>query len=221
VWDDSLLSDGQLALQSLKLGTASRLTLGLGRIRADAVRISSQTDKIAGLGPGDGFQRAFMTWPSNCIGIRSEDSMADTVGLLNDLISSCLDSAEGFGKAAKDVHSDALRGLFTKCARRREEFADELASEVTRLGGQPAQRGHGGGVLHRGWVDIEQRIRPKDDPGFLADCEHGEAGTMMHYLHALDSELPSNLKNILERQRAAIEQTMERLRSLEIALQAG
>lgn len=147
--------------------------------------------------------------------------MADTIGVLNDLISTCLDSAEGFAKAAKDVHGQELRGLFAECASRRQEFAAELASEVTRLGGHPAQKGHGGGVLHRGWAELEQQIGRKDDPEFLAQCEHGEAGTMMHYLHALDSDLPSNLKTIIERQREAIDQTMERLRSLETSLQAG
>jgi hypothetical protein len=83
------------------------------------------------------------------------DKTADRV---NDLISTCMDSNEGFLKAAKGVHDDELRATLTRIANRRSEMADELRS-AQQPGARTAELGHGGGVLRRGWVDLEQRIR--------------------------------------------------------------
>jgi uncharacterized protein (TIGR02284 family) len=46
--------------------------------------------------------------------------------ILNDLIATCRDSAEGFGKAAKGAHSDQLRQQLTEIERSRADFAVEL-----------------------------------------------------------------------------------------------
>jgi len=72
--------------------------------------------------------------------------MADIIDTLNDLISSCRDSWEGFGKAAKGVHSDRLRDRFMDIAGQRSDFADELAGQVRELGGEPAESGHLSGI---------------------------------------------------------------------------
>ena len=68
--------------------------------------------------------------------------MADIIDTLNDLISSCRDSEEGFGKAAKGCHSDDLRSRFIGIARQRADFADDLTTHVRELGGEPAESGH-------------------------------------------------------------------------------
>ncbi|MBI3280937.1 MAG: PA2169 family four-helix-bundle protein [Acidobacteria bacterium] len=73
------------------------------------------------------------------------------IEVLNDLISTCRDGEEGFGKAAKSAHGDDLRRQLTDFARLHRDFLEELRQEVRRLGGEPAERGHGGGILHPGW----------------------------------------------------------------------
>ena len=83
------------------------------------------------------------------------------IDILNDLIASCRDSEEGFGKAAKGVHNDNLRNRFTGIARQRSDFADELARHVRDLGGEPAASGHLSGIQQRGWRELETSIRPK------------------------------------------------------------
>ncbi|HET8550735.1 MAG TPA: PA2169 family four-helix-bundle protein [Bryobacteraceae bacterium] len=141
---------------------------------------------------------------------------------VNDLISTCMDSNEGFLKAAKGIHDDELRETLTRIANRRAEMADELRRSAEGLGGQPAQRGHGGGVLRGGWVDLEQRIRPKDDATFVAECRRGENGTLTHYRDALDSGvLPEDARGIAARHLAEIEQTLEELRLIEERAKTG
>lgn len=133
--------------------------------------------------------------------------------ILNDLVSACNNSWEGFGKAAKGVHNDDLRNWFTDISAQRLHFSNILADEITRLGGQPAQAGSAGGILHAGWVDLEARIRPKDDASFRENCADGEESTIKHYEKALETGMPAELRTIIERQLHAIRSTVDQLRS--------
>ncbi|MFL6463661.1 MAG: DUF2383 domain-containing protein, partial [Bryobacteraceae bacterium] len=45
---------------------------------------------------------------------------------LNDLIATCHDAEEGYAKAAKAVHDNALSAQLTGISGRRSQFADEL-----------------------------------------------------------------------------------------------
>ena len=141
--------------------------------------------------------------------------MSDTIRTLNDLIASCRDSEEGFGKAAKGVHDDRLRMHFVAIARQRSDFADELTRCVSNEGGHPADSGHQSGIQHSGWRELEESIRPKDDPTFLAECQRGEQNTLRHYDHAQTQDLPAPIREVVERQRLAIQETLLNLSSLE------
>ena len=147
--------------------------------------------------------------------------MADITDTLNDLIATCRDSEEGFGMAAKGVHSDNLRNRFTGIAGERSRFADELAEQVKKLGGTPAESAHLSGRQHRGWRELETSIRPKDDTTFLAECETGEENTLRHYEHALTLDLPIALRPIIERQRLSVQEALLELRGLEQVRKAG
>lgn len=138
----------------------------------------------------------------------------ETIDTLNDLISTCRDAEEGYSKAAKGVHRREVRDRFLTCARRRSEFADELKEHVVRLGGTPAEAGHGGGVLHRGWVDLEQRIRPKTEAEFIMNCLNGEAETINHYRQAMSRPIPEDLRDMIERHFLEVERTMRELENL-------
>ena len=147
--------------------------------------------------------------------------MDDIRRILNDLIASCRDSEEGFGKAAKGVHSDNLRNRFTGIARQRSDFADELAGHVRRLGGDPPDSGHQSGIQQRGWRELEVSIRPKNDASFIAECQTGEENTLRHYEQALTHNLAPDLRPIIERHRLAVQEALLELRSLEQVRRAG
>jgi uncharacterized protein (TIGR02284 family) len=147
--------------------------------------------------------------------------MADIIHTLNDLISSCRDSEEGFGKAAKGCHSDNLRNRFIGIARQRADFADELAGQVRELGGEPAESGHLSGIQHEGWRQLEESIRPKDDMSFIVECVRGEENTLRHYEQALTRDLPPAARSMIERQRLAVQEALMDLRSIELIRRAG
>jgi uncharacterized protein (TIGR02284 family) len=132
---------------------------------------------------------------------------------LNDLIATCHDAEEGYAKAAKGVHDNALSDQLTKISGRRGQFADELGKIVSSLGGQLATDAHYGGILHSGWVDLETRVRPKNERDILQDCQRGDEGTLKHYGHALDQQLPENARAVVERQRSAIQNELDTLQN--------
>jgi uncharacterized protein (TIGR02284 family) len=147
--------------------------------------------------------------------------MADIVKTLNDLIATCRDSEEGFGKAAKGCHSDALRNRLITVARERADFAGELAGLVRGLDAEPAASAHESGVQHEGWRQLEERIRPKDDASFIADCLAGEENTLRHYETALTRDLPVAVRPVVERQRLAVQSTLMGLRGMEMLRKAS
>lgn len=131
--------------------------------------------------------------------------------ILNDLIATCRDSAEGFGKAAKGAHSDQLREQLTEISRSRAEFADQLTQLTKSLGFDPGTAGHVGEILHRGWVDLETRIRPETDGHLIEDCRRGEEGTLKHFDSALAREEFPGALGIVSQLRDRIREDLTKL----------
>ncbi len=140
---------------------------------------------------------------------------------LNDLISTLLDSVEALNKAAKGAHHDDTRRTFDAISLKHQNFAREVAEAVSNLGGRPAEMGHGGGPLSAGWVDVEARIRPKTDPEFLSDIQRGEDNLRRHYEHALEPDLPGEVRLIVEGQYRSVLDTIDQLRRMERVNRAG
>ena len=132
---------------------------------------------------------------------------------LHDLIATCNDAAEGYGKAAKGVHATELSDFLAAMAGERNEFAADLSKVVTELGGESRVDLHEGGILHKGWVDLDQSLRPKDDPEILKECIDGDKGTLKHYDHALSLDFPSDVRTALLAQKIAVEHDLDSLQS--------
>ena len=147
--------------------------------------------------------------------------MPDVIETLNDLIATCRDSEEGFGKAAKGTHNDSLRDRLIGIARQRADFADELTAAVRSAGGEPAESGHLSGIQHRGWRELETSIRPKSAAKLVEECITGEENTLNHYEHALSVDLPTAVRPVVERQRLAVQGALLELRNLSYVRMAG
>lgn len=128
-----------------------------------------------------------------------------TARLINDLIATCHDAEEGYAKAAKGVHDHTLSDRLTAISGERGKFAEALRKVVSDLGEPASTDAHYGGILHRGWVDLEARIRPKSAPEILSNCRDGDQETLKHYDHALSAELPDEIRTLVQRQRDAVE----------------
>jgi uncharacterized protein (TIGR02284 family) len=124
-----------------------------------------------------------------------------------------VDSEEGYAKAAKGVHNDELRDRLTDISGRRGEFADELRTLASGSGAPSSTDAHFGGILHRGWVDLETRLRGKDDTQILRECLAGDEGTLKHYDHTLEQLLPDHVRLVVNRQRNHVQTGIDWLES--------
>lgn len=127
-----------------------------------------------------------------------------TLKALHDLIATCNDAAEGFAKAAKGVHDADLSDWLAQASADRESFADQLNRAVKKMGDSGGQDAHEGGILHKGWVDLDQHLRStekhlssKDDKEILRECIAGDSGSVGHFDHALAEELDQDLRMLI------------------------
>ena len=145
--------------------------------------------------------------------------MADNdkvISCLNNLIETCKDGQDGFKTAAEGVQRSELKTLFYEYSQQRARFAGELQNEVRRLGGDPEKTGSVAASLHRGWIDIKSAVTGKDDNAVISECERGEDSAVRNYKGALaDESLTADVRSVVERQYAAVQEAHDRIRSLE------
>lgn len=136
------------------------------------------------------------------------------VEMLNDLVETSKDGERGFRKAAEDAHDQQLKTLFADRADNCAVGARELQDVVLKLGGKPESHGSVSGALHRGWVDVKSMVGGRDDHAILADCEKGEDVAKKRYGDALNSDLPADVRGVIERQYQIVLQNHDRIRDL-------
>lgn len=146
---------------------------------------------------------------------------ADVISTLNNLIETCKDGQNGYQTAADGVKNSELKTLFNTYAQQRAQFAGDLQSEVRRLGGDPEKTGSIAASLHRGWINIKSAVTGEDESAVLAECERGEDSAVSNYQDTLASELPADVRDVVQRQFTQIKEAHDRIRSLEKASEAG
>lgn len=142
--------------------------------------------------------------------------MADTgvSSVLNDLIQTAKDGEEGFRHAAQEASDTSLKQLFAKYASQRNEFVQELQRLVQSTGGKPAHSGHISATLHRGWMTLKDKISKPNDRALIEECERGEDAAKRNYEEAINKSLPPELKTIVERQYAGVQEAHGTIRNL-------
>jgi uncharacterized protein (TIGR02284 family) len=136
------------------------------------------------------------------------------ISTLNDLIETCKDGEQGFSSSAKDVTDSELKAMFNDRARGCAEGARVLQDQVRRLGGEPATSGSTAGAAHRGWESVKAKITGKDNKAILEEVERGEAIAVKSYRKALDADLPTEVRDIVEHQFQGVEQNYNQVRKL-------
>ncbi len=109
------------------------------------------------------------------------------IKVLNELIMTTLDSADGYSEAAKDSENPTFKDLFTQWAQERREVVRELQGQVRVLGGEPETGGTMLAATHRAFLNIRDRLS-KGDKGVVAEVERGEDYIKAKFEDALDDE---------------------------------
>ena len=121
------------------------------------------------------------------------------IDILNDLIATTIDSADGFGRAAEDADSGRFRTLFRDFAQERRRLAARLQERVRQLDGTPVANRSFAGELHRRWEDLKAAIAGKDDRAVVEQIERGEDRIKEKYEEALrDRSISPPTRDVIE-----------------------
>lgn len=128
--------------------------------------------------------------------------MADTdhdVSVLNSLITTTIDSANGFEEAAKDARSDQFKSMFQQFATERRQCVNQLQQVVRQLGGDPEDDGSTAAAMHRAWLNLKDAVTGDSDKQIVEEVENGEDYIKGKYETALqDDRLSVQAKSIIE-----------------------
>jgi uncharacterized protein (TIGR02284 family) len=145
------------------------------------------------------------------------DTQYDTkkvISILNDLIQTCKDGEAGFRVCAEDVERADLQSLFLKRAEGCAQGAAELQALVIRLGGDPETSTSFSGDLHRRWVDFRAAVSGKTDQAILNECERGEDVAKASYKRALEKDLPTDIRAVVQRQYEGVLRNHDEVKAL-------
>jgi len=128
-----------------------------------------------------------------------------TVKVLNGLIETTLDSANGYREAAENSDAVELRGMFSERSTKREALVRRLQAEVRTFGGEPEDDQSLLGKAHNKFVDLKNAVTGGSDKAVIDEVERGEDVIKAKYEHALrDDDLPSAARALIEEAYASI-----------------
>ena len=137
------------------------------------------------------------------------------VSVLQELGTRARDSEEGYRAAAEDTRDSELQRAFRDLSDERRGFADEIDRLIRQHGGQPTTRGGSlAGAAHRMFMDLRTAMSGSDRNAVLTEVARGEGVAEAAYDSALRAELPSEIKQIVQRQHDRVRSTRDRFRHL-------
>ncbi|HEY8538536.1 MAG TPA: PA2169 family four-helix-bundle protein [Steroidobacteraceae bacterium] len=143
--------------------------------------------------------------------------MADTqhdIKVLNSLIETTLDSADGYSQAAERSSSTSYRNLFQQWSAERQQIVSDLQDQVKALGGTPDTDGSTLAAGHRMFLKLRDRVT-EGDASVIAEVERGEDFIKAKYETALeDDELSAASRNVVLHAYTSIKAGHDQARSL-------
>jgi uncharacterized protein (TIGR02284 family) len=141
--------------------------------------------------------------------------MSDNVtSVLNDLVETSKDGEQGFRTAAEDTKTPELRNVFLAGAESCAQAVADLRQVISRLGGEPKDRGSIAGAVHRGWVNLKAAAAGRTELAILEECERGEDVAKARYRKALEANLPEDIRTIVQKQYEGVQRNHDQVRDL-------
>ncbi|SEJ25052.1 PA2169 family four-helix-bundle protein [Frateuria terrea] len=108
------------------------------------------------------------------------------IRVLNDLIETTIDSAEGYAEAASETQSPRFSVTFRERASERRLVATRLQRQVEELGGTPEDDGSVLASAHRMFTNLRKSLN--DATAVIDEVERGEGHIKHKFEDALDDE---------------------------------
>ncbi|MGR4866192.1 ferritin-like domain-containing protein [Caulobacter sp. LARHSG274] len=136
------------------------------------------------------------------------------IKLVNSLVETTIDSADGYAEAAKDASAVRYKTLFQQRAQERRSIASELQDEVRRLGGEPKDDGTILAAAHRTFVNLKDAVT-KGDEAVIDEVESGEDFIKAKFEKALkDTDVDTRTRAVIERAWTSVKSGHDQMSSI-------
>ena len=147
-------------------------------------------------------------------GGNNDGDRGDVADVLKDLVECCKDGEYGFRECAEQAKREDLKSTFLQRADDCRRGAQELNECLRRYGSQTEDGGSAMGAMHRGWVSIKSKLTTYDDKAVLEEAERGEDNAKARYMKALQKNLPSDVRQVVERQYQGVQRNHDQVKML-------
>ena len=130
----------------------------------------------------------------------------DEITTLNTLITTLIDSVNGYRDAAANIESARFQELFRTNADERSRVVEDLRAEVRRLGGNPEDDASFLGQAHQRFLDLKAAVTGRDEKAIINEVERGEDYLKEKFETALNGDTLSG------ESRAAVETAYQSVR---------
>ena len=146
---------------------------------------------------------------------------SDDKTVLNTLLATLTDSINGYREAADHAEDAKLKELFRSSADERSQVANDLRSEVRRLGGNPDDEGSLMGKTHQRFLDLKAAITGRDDKAIVNEVERGEDYLKAKFKAAVESDgLTTESRAVVERAYQSVLRGHDRVSKLKHSMEA-
>ena len=144
------------------------------------------------------------------------------ITVLNSLITTTIDSANGFERSAEDAEVPNFVEMFREFSQERRQVVGRLQERVRSLGGTPNDDGSLKADLHRRWVDLRDAISKGGDQEIIEEVERGEDYLKAKYDAALaDTELSRETLALIREAYQSVRAGHDRASALKHAMQGA
>ena len=141
------------------------------------------------------------------------------IHVLNSLIETTIDSADGYREAAKETDKDSFGTLFEARSFERQQVASDLQGAVRTLGGDPEDDGTILAKAHRAFLDVKHALL-RDEQAVVNSVENGEDFIKGKFEVALeDSDVSATTRETIRRAYTTVKDGHDQMRDLKHSLE--
>lgn len=141
------------------------------------------------------------------------------IQVLNGLIRTTIDSADGYREAAAETHEEGYRELFMRRDLERRHLAEELGTSVRSLGGEPDAEGSILAKAQRAFMDVKHALL-RDELSVVGIVETAEDHVKAHFEKALeDSHISATTRETIRRAWEQVRDGHDQMRDLKHSLE--
>lgn len=138
------------------------------------------------------------------------------VNSLQEILQKNYDAEKGLKEVMLKTDSQPLKKWLQHKAVERSGFANEIDSELRKLGAEPRESGSFTGSAHRVWIDVKTALASNKDEAIFEECIRGDKASVDEYNKQLKEPYMSGaVVPVLTHQRAKVEKALSTFKRLE------